>query len=163
MKSWLWGQGNLPLTCIYHSNSQNRLSPPRWDDEWRSSRVVWCQEHYWIWPGNLCLPLAVSHQLCDARKPVSSLSCWFLTYKMRMSMRACMLSHFCHVWLCNPVDGSPPGSSVPGILQARRTLEWVAMLSSIGSSWPRYRTCVSYVSLHWQMDSLSHTPPGTRG
>ena len=28
--------------------------------------------------------------------------------------------------LCNPVDGSPPGSPVPGILQAR-TLEWVAI------------------------------------
>ena len=28
--------------------------------------------------------------------------------------------------LCNPRDGSPPGSPVPGILQAR-TLEWVAI------------------------------------
>ena len=28
--------------------------------------------------------------------------------------------------LCDPTDGSPPGSSVPGILQAR-TLEWVAI------------------------------------
>ena len=28
--------------------------------------------------------------------------------------------------LCDPIDGSPPGSSVPGILQAR-TLEWVAI------------------------------------
>ena len=28
--------------------------------------------------------------------------------------------------LCNPIDGSPPGSSVPGILQAR-TLEWAAI------------------------------------
>ena len=28
--------------------------------------------------------------------------------------------------LCDPVDGSPPGSPVPGILQAR-TLEWVAI------------------------------------
>ena len=27
--------------------------------------------------------------------------------------------------LCDPIDGSPPGSPVPGILQAR-TLEWVA-------------------------------------
>ena len=27
---------------------------------------------------------------------------------------------------CNPIDGSPPGSAVPGILQAR-TLEWVAI------------------------------------
>ena len=28
--------------------------------------------------------------------------------------------------LCNPVEGSPPGSPIPGILQAR-TLEWVAI------------------------------------
>ena len=31
--------------------------------------------------------------------------------------------------LCDPIDGSPPGSVIPGILQAR-TLEWVAMPSS---------------------------------
>ena len=31
--------------------------------------------------------------------------------------------------LCDPIDGSPPGSAVPGILQAR-TLEWVAVSSS---------------------------------
>ena len=30
------------------------------------------------------------------------------------------------VTLCDPIDGSPPGSPVPGILQAR-TLEWVAI------------------------------------
>ena len=35
-------------------------------------------------------------------------------------------SHFNRVRLCNPIDGSPPGSPVPGILQAR-TLEWVAI------------------------------------
>ena len=34
--------------------------------------------------------------------------------------------------LCNPRDGSPPGSPVPGILQAR-TLEWVAI--SFSSAW----------------------------
>ena len=28
--------------------------------------------------------------------------------------------------LCNPIDGSPPGSPIPGILQAR-TLEWAAI------------------------------------
>ena len=31
--------------------------------------------------------------------------------------------------LCNPIDGSPPGSPIPGTLQAR-TLEWVAILFS---------------------------------
>ena len=40
---------------------------------------------------------------------------------------------------------SPPGSPVRGILQAR-ILEWVAMPSSRGSSWPRGWTHVSYVS-----------------
>ena len=39
--------------------------------------------------------------------------------------------------LCDPIDGSPPGSAVPGILQVR-TLEWVAIsfsneLSNCGS------------------------------
>ena len=38
--------------------------------------------------------------------------------------------------LCNPMDPSPPGSSVHGILQAR-ILEWFTMSSSRGSSQPR--------------------------
>ena len=44
--------------------------------------------------------------------------------------------------LCNPLDSSPPGSSVHGILQAR-ILEWVVMPSSRGSSQLGNRTCVS--------------------
>ena len=36
--------------------------------------------------------------------------------------------------LCDPIDGSPPGSSVPGILQAR-TLEWVAIFFSNARKW----------------------------
>ena len=51
--------------------------------------------------------------------------------------------HLCPT-LCDPVDGSLPGSSVHRILQAR-ILEWVAMPSSRGSSWPRDWTEVSYV------------------
>ena len=47
--------------------------------------------------------------------------------------------------LCDPVNHSPPGSSVHGILQAR-ILEWVAMPSSRGSSGPRNRSWVSYIS-----------------
>ena len=44
--------------------------------------------------------------------------------------------------LCDPMDCSPPGSVVHGILQAR-TLEWVALPSSRGSSQPRDGTHVS--------------------
>ena len=36
--------------------------------------------------------------------------------------------------LCDPIDGSPPGSSIPGILQAR-TLEWIAISFSNASKW----------------------------
>ena len=47
--------------------------------------------------------------------------------------------------LFDPVDRSPPGSAVHGILQAR-TLEWVAMPSSRGSSQSRDWTRLTYVS-----------------
>ena len=47
--------------------------------------------------------------------------------------------------LCNPMDCSPPGPSVCGILQAR-ILEWVAVPSSRASSRPRYQTHISCVS-----------------
>ena len=46
--------------------------------------------------------------------------------------------------LCDPMDCSPPGSSVHGIFQAR-VLEWVAISFSRGSSWPRDRTQVSCI------------------
>ena len=50
--------------------------------------------------------------------------------------------HLCPA-LCDPMDCNPPGSSVHEILQAR-ILEWVAMPSSRGSSWPRDQTLFSY-------------------
>ena len=45
---------------------------------------------------------------------------------------------------CDPVDCSPPGSSVLEIFQAR-ILEWVVISSSRGSSQPRDRTCISCI------------------
>ena len=54
--------------------------------------------------------------------------------------------------LCDPMDWSPPGSSVHGILQAR-ILEWVAISSSRESSWPRDWTLISCtgkrILYHW--------------
>ena len=44
-----------------------------------------------------------------------------------------LLSHFSRFRLCDPIDGSPPGSAIPGIFQAR-VLEWVAISFSRGSS-----------------------------
>ena len=47
--------------------------------------------------------------------------------------------------LCDPIDGSPPGSPVPGILQAR-TLEWVAI--SISNAW-KWKVKVKWLSHVW--------------
>ena len=47
--------------------------------------------------------------------------------------------------LCHPIDGSPPGSPVPGILQAR-TLEWVAI--SFSNAW-KWKVKVKSVSRVW--------------
>ena len=56
-----------------------------------------------------------------------------------------LLSCFSWVRLCNPMDCSPPGSSVHGIPQAKM-LEWLGMSSSKGSSKVRDQTSSSYIS-----------------
>ena len=61
---------------------------------------------------------------------------WYV--KVKVKLLSC-------VRLCDPVDHSPPGSSVHGILQAR-ILEWVDISFSRGSSWPRDRTQVSHIA-----------------
>ena len=61
--------------------------------------------------------------------------------------------------LCNPMGCSPPVSSVPGIFQAR-ILEWVAMFSSRGFSWPQGSNPCLLCLLNWQVGSLPLVPPG---
>ena len=67
--------------------------------------------------------------------------------------------------LCDPMDGSPPGSSVPGILQVR-ILEWVAIPFFRGifppqGSNPGLPNCrqILYCSRHQRSPSGSHKPP----
>ena len=53
--------------------------------------------------------------------------------------------------LCDPIDGSPPGSPVPGILQAR-TLEWVAISFSNAWKWKmkvKTLSCVRLLATPW--------------
>ena len=56
----------------------------------------------------------------------------------------CSVTQSCPT-LCDPMDCSPPGSSVHEIFQAR-ILEWVAISSSGGSSRPRDQTHISCIS-----------------
>ena len=57
--------------------------------------------------------------------PLSHQSCRILSTLVKFSAAAAKSLQSCPT-LCDPIDGSPPGSPVPGILQAR-TLEWVAI------------------------------------
>jgi len=53
--------------------------------------------------------------------------------------------------LCNPIDGSPPGSPIPGILQAR-TLKWVAISFSNAWKWKvkvKLLSCVQLFTTPW--------------
>ena len=57
--------------------------------------------------------------------------------------------------LCNPVEYSPPGSSIHGIIQAR-ILEWVTIPFSRGSSRPRDQTRVSHLHCRGILYHLNH-------
>ena len=72
-----------------------------------------------------------------------SLSSTFLLQSLYACVHAKLLQSC--LTLCDAMDCSPPGSSVLGILQTIIP-EWVAMPSSRGSSQPRDRTCISYIS-----------------
>ena len=52
---------------------------------------------------------------------------WIIYIHTAKSLQSCLT-------LCDPIDGSPPGSPIPGILQAR-TLEWVTISFSNAWKW----------------------------
>ena len=74
-------------------------------------------------------------------------------YLSLVEVKSSQVSQSCPT-LCDPMDCSPPGSSVHGIFQAR-VLEWVAISFSRRSSRPRNRTQVSQTV----SDALLSEPP----
>ena len=64
--------------------------------------------------------------------------------------------------LCDPIDGSPRGSSVPGILQAR-TLEWVAISFSSAWKWKVKVKSLSLVRLFAIPWTVAHQAPPSMG
>ena len=64
--------------------------------------------------------------------------------------------------LCDPIDGSSPGSPVPGILQAR-TVEWVAISFSNAWKWKvkvKLLSCVRLLAIPW---TAAHQAPPSMG
>ena len=71
--------------------------------------------------------------------------CWLLLDISPLYLHCCCsVAQSCPTF-CDPMDCSPPGSSVYGIFQAR-ILEWAAISFSRGSSWPRDRTLITCIA-----------------
>ena len=91
--------------------------------------------------------------------------CWSIGWRiLSISLLVCaaataMLLQSCPT-LCDPIDGSPPGSPVPGILQAR-TLEWVAISFSNAWKW-KVKKSLSRVQPSVNPTALDHSC-GPRG
>ena len=96
-----------------------------------------------------CPPTQSTHPTSDAKcrswlSPVL-LTQWLQIRARHVPLLTCVLVVQLCLTLRDPVDCSPPGSSVHGILQAG-ILEWVAIAFSRGSSRPRDRTQVSCIA-----------------
>ena len=65
-----------------------------------------------------------------------------------------------YLTLCDPIDGSPPGSAIPGILQAR-TLEWVAISFSNAGKWKVKIESEVAQSCLTLCDPTDGSPPGS--
>ena len=143
---------------------QNRQEP-RGQERWVSRNPGSSRLVQWSAVNRMGLLATVS---TGKTEPLFSAWAWIRSPKL------CVLSR---PILCDPMDCGPPGSSVHGIPQGRR-LEWVAVPSSRGSSWPRvkpvslmspalaggvFTTSATWGRLPWCLVNytLPGLPPGT--
>ena len=92
---------------VLHSTCQHIWKTQQWPQEWK--RSVFIQ-----------IPKKGNAKECSNYCTIALIS--YAAAAAAKSLQSCPT-------LCDPIDGSPPGPAVPGILQAR-TLEWVAISSS---------------------------------
>ena len=97
--------------CPLYSEMLNFASRGCWRGQTKKKGV------FLVLGGGVCVCVFL-YNLLFAPRPALSLSTHLLAAAAKL-LQSCPT-------LCDPIDGSPPGSPVPGILQAR-TLEWVAI------------------------------------
>ena len=104
----------------------------------------------WHWPRS---NLGTSGQLC--REPAVVVCVFYSQIAAAKSLQSCPT-------LCDPIAGSPPGSPVPGILQAR-TLEWVTISFSNAWKWKvkvKSLSCVWLLATPWTAAHQAPLPMG---
>ena len=96
-----------------------------------------------------------SSEMSDHKETVFTWISPFLAAAAAKSLQSCPT-------LCDPIDSSPPGSLVPGILQAR-TLEWVAISFSNAGKWKVKVKSLSRVRLLVTPWTAAHQAPPSMG
>ena len=113
--NWEIGIGIYTLLCIKEITNENLTNGKKWK-HWQIL-FSWTPKSLWT----VTTTMKLKRCLLLGRKGMTNLACVHAK-----SLQSCLT-------LCNPMDCSPPGSSVHGILRAR-ILEWVVMPFSRGSS-----------------------------
>ena len=129
----MWRIGKLPLTCVCVCIQNCSVTKSRltfWDPTGRSSLGFPFLHHLPEFSQMLKYVCVFYIYIADSHCCTSAAAA--------KSLQSCPT-------LRNPIDGSPPGSAVPGILQAR-TLEWVAI--SFSSAW-KWKVKVKSLSHVW--------------
>ena len=156
-RGWTWSSNTLATWCEELTHWKRPWCWERWKaggeeddrgwDSWMASLTqwtwVWASSGSWWWMGKPGVLQSMGLQRVR-HNWVTELS--LMKYESEVAQ-------LCPT-LCDPMDCSPPGSSIHGILWAR-ILEWVAISFSRGSSWPRDQTQVAL-----QADTLTSEPPG---
>ena len=127
-----WGSQGKNTEVVCHSLLQ-------WNSLLRPVHLGWPHTG---WLSFIELDRAVAHVIDENFKYCKSTK-WYLWYTWNSvyQFSDSEVTQLCPT-LCDPMDCSPPGSSIHGILQST-ILEWVVISFSRGSSWPRDWTQVS--------------------
>ena len=128
----VWRKGNLP-----HYWWECKLVQPLWRRVWRLLRKLKIEL-----PSDPAIPLLGIYPEKTAAAAAAA-----------KSLQS-------YLTLCDPIDGSPPGSPIPGILQAR-TLEWVAI--SFSNAWKWKVKPLSHVQLLATPWTAAHQAPPSMG
>ena len=107
---------------------------------------------YWSIMCQALLPALKIHWVCILEKEEDSKQ---YAKSAAKSLQSCLT-------LCDPTDGSPPGSPVPGILQAR-TLEWAAISFSKAWKWKVKMKSLSHVQLSTTPWTAAYQAPPSMG